>query len=121
MRRSASLRVQCPSVSHPAGFDDKGLRHQGFSHEACGFGTCHWYDKQALICGARTAVQDNYREHLDKDPVPPDCPLASQCHWHLDAIAVGEQACPPRRLGLLCEHQGGEWNTFDMADPEDWK
>lgn len=52
--------------------------------------------------------------------VPPPCPLADSCRWNIDAIAAGKPACGVRMLGLICEHQGGEWNTFEMAPFEEW-
>jgi hypothetical protein len=39
--------------------------------------------------------------------------------WNLTAVARGDVGCVVRRLGMLCEHQGGEWNTFQMAEPDD--
>lgn len=49
----------------------------------------------------------------------PPCALEKTCTWNVDAIERGEPGCVVRRLGLLCEHQGGEWNTWDMMDASD--
>jgi hypothetical protein len=48
------------------------------------------------------------------------CALAERCRWHVDAVSRGLDHCVVRRLGEICEHQGGQWNTFDMAPPEEW-
>lgn len=52
----------------------------------------------------------------------PECPSAAQCRWNIDALKRGEPGCFVRRLGVLCEHQGGElavFNTFMGADVDD--
>jgi hypothetical protein len=102
------LPIVCPSV---------GTLTEFFT-EPCKRGACFgWVDGG---CGEAAHLRDVYQKHLDKDPLPPPCPIKDTCRWHLDAVARGENACPPRRLGMLCEHQGGEWNTFQMAEPEEW-
>jgi len=101
--------IQCPSV---------GAGSLSLSHEACDGSACAWWEDG---CGARVLTENQYSAFLDKKPLAPDCPIASMCRWHVEAVASGLQACLVRRLGMLCEHQGGEWNTFEMAAPEEWE
>jgi len=54
-----------------------------------------------------------------RDAALPACPIADRCAWDVGARDRGEPGCTVRRLGMLCEHQGGEWSTWMMADPDD--
>jgi hypothetical protein len=99
--------LQCPSV-------ERGVAE--FYHEPCMTDACTWWKGH---CTARLEVLDTYKEHFEA--LAPPCRLAPACRWHVEALAAGEPGCPPRRLGMLCEHQGGEWNTFEMAPPEEWR
>lgn len=64
---------------------------------------------------------NRYAPHVALRPSDLACPKADACRWNQDAIAAGVKQCLPGRLGMLCEHVGGEWNnTFDMAEPSEW-
>lgn len=106
------LKVLCPSVTGPG---------CTLATRVCVLTACSWWKNNECHAGPDTAQL--YAKFLDREPLPPlsACAIAFQCRWHLDALKRGEIACPPRRLGMLCEHQGGEWNTFEIAPPEDWE
>jgi hypothetical protein len=106
MRRLPIL--QCPSVGD----------HLRFYSEPCTRGACsNWREGQ---CTAVTETEEAYSVVMDQYPDPGECPMASQCRWHVQAVENGQTKCLVRRLGELCEHQGGEWNTFAMAPAEEW-
>lgn len=87
-----------------------------FRHEDCTGSRCAWWENNK--CGARTLTEAQFAEHMKEEP--PACELAPKCRWNVEALAEGRVACAVRLMGMLCEHQGGEWNTFAMADPEEW-
>jgi hypothetical protein len=99
--------IQCPSVDQAMTF-----KHEPCTREACTFWKGH--------CTAATDTEEAYAAVLDRDPDPGDCPLAPSCRWHVQAVQHGQTKCVVRRLGMICEHQGGDWNTFEMAEPEEW-
>lgn len=103
---SRHLPLVCPS--------NEGPKSLGLTSEPCTRAACTWW-KDGCTAGAQT-TKDYARWFKGELPA---CPIAEQCTWNVDAVKRGEPGCAPRRLGLLCEHQGGEWNTFDMADPDD--
>lgn len=107
------LRVLCPSVQDPS------RPNSYFTTAPCEGRTCSFWKKGG--CSAGAEIRDSYERHLDKE-VLPDCPKADAavCRWHADAVERGEPACPVRRLGMVCEHAGGEWVTWDMVGPDDW-
>jgi hypothetical protein len=96
-----------------------------FASEPCSGAACHWVVKNRCTAVAETA--DEFRRHYTPPTLAlPTCDVANRCRWNIDAIINGDRACPPRSLGLLCEHQANAtnatiaiWNTFDMADPDD--
>lgn len=98
--------IQCPSVGSVS----------TFTHEDCTGPNCTWWENG---CSARTLTEGQYAKHMVL--LGPECPLASRCRWHVEAVVEGKPACAIRRLGMLCEHQGGVWNTFEMADPDEWE
>lgn len=100
--------IQCPSVSDGS---------NKFSHEACNREACVQWEG---FCTAATETEQAYAKLLDQYPDPGECPMAPRCRWHLQAVEHGQTKCLVRRLGEICEHQGGDWVTFDMAPPEDW-
>lgn len=99
------VALQCPSVG------DESL----FEHTDCSGKACSWWKNG---CSARVETEEAYLVH--ETVLAPECPLALRCRWHTDAVAEGKTGCVVRRLGMLCEHQGGEWNTFQMAPPDEW-
>ena len=105
MARRLPITIQCPSVSES--FE--------LAHEPCSGAACSWWENG---CSARRTVESEYLQH--ETTLAPECPLAPRCRWHLDALAGGQVGCVVRRLGMLCEHQGGEWNTFEMAPASEW-
>jgi hypothetical protein len=96
----------CPSVSDGAAT---------FTTSKCERSACIWWKNG---CSAQKTERKRYAV-VPPQPVAPPCPKAAHCRWHNDAAKLG-LPCLPRSLGMLCEHAGGEWNTFDMADPKDW-
>lgn len=100
--------IQCPSLE-----DDMVFKHENCTQKACAL----WDDGR---CTAADDTQEAYAALLDRFPDPGACPLAERCRWHLQAVEQGDSKCLVRRLGELCEHQGGEWNTFEMAPPDEW-
>ena len=109
------LKLICPSNED----DNHKLVTSGCSRGACAF----WGVAGPGIegCTAGLDLRDAFQQWLrpDRDAKMPECPLAGSCTWNVNAVARGEPGCVPRRLGLICEHQGGEWNTFQMADPDE--
>jgi len=81
--------------------------------------SCTYWKKSA--CSARLEIREDAARLLAV-PVPeiPRCPIAATCRWDVEAKRDGHRACEVRLLGMLCEHQGGEWNTFDMAPFDEW-
>lgn len=100
------LKVFCPSVADGT----------TFTTEPCQREACIWWKNGG--CSAQKTERKRYAI-VPPQPTAPPCPKAKACRWHLDAQKLGKP-CLPRSLGMLCEHAGGEWNTFDMADPKDW-
>lgn len=100
------MSIQCPSVCEGA----------TFTREPCRMSACSWWKDG---CTAQETERKRYAVVPPQPPAPP-CPIAAQCRWHLDAAKNG-LLCLPRSVGTLCEHVGGEWNTFDMADPSEWR
>ncbi len=95
---------------------------KGFHMKPCEEAPCAWWAEGA--CSASLDLEKDYEHRmlpLRTDRTMPPCKRTEQCRWHIEAVNRGHMACPPRRLGEVCEHQGGEWNTFDMmpADDED--
>ncbi len=99
--------IQCPSVDND----------MVFTHEPCTGRACTLW---AGACSAANDTARTYKALLDHYPDPGECPLAANCRWHIQAVTQGQTKCLVRRLGELCEHQGGLWSTFDMAPPEEW-
>lgn len=111
------LPVICPSN---LGGDD------GFTlyTTPCEGRSCIWWGRQStgqIGCTAGEREAKPYKQWFTtiRDANLPACPAAKHCRWNTDAVNRGEPGCAPRRLGLICEHQGGVWNTFDMADFDD--
>ncbi len=101
--------MQCPSVSTGAAV---------FTHEPCTAAKCSgWKNGQ---CQERIDSFAGAAHQLTQRAAIPLCPLAGVCRWNQDALREGLPACEVRQLGMVCEHQGGEWNTFLMAPWEDW-
>jgi hypothetical protein len=92
-----------------------------FYIEPCAGRACHEYDRKREACRAGTETAEIFSRWFTKerDAALPTCPAAEQCAWNVAALKIGTPGCVPRRLGMICEHQGGEWNTFEMADPDD--
>ena len=101
------LAIQCPSVGAVS----------SFTHSDCNGSRCEWWEHGK--CGARILTERQFAEKMKA--LPPPCGLASSCRWDIEALAEGRAACAVRLMGMICEHQGGEWNTFNMADPMDWE
>jgi hypothetical protein len=94
---------------------------QQFHHEKCTRKACfYWKNNQ---CSAGNELMDwheeegNFANRTNKKL--PNCPISSVCTWNVSAVARGEPGCVVRRLGLLCEHQGGDWATWEVALPDD--
>jgi len=105
------LPVLCASIL--ASFE------QGLQTGPCEGKTCVFWQSASGECGAGTGMADDYRRWFKPDSEIPSCPIADRCRWNIGAVNRGEPACGVRRLGMLCEHQGGDWNTFEMASPDD--
>jgi hypothetical protein len=108
MRR---LVLLCPSV-------EDFSRRQPFTTAPCEESRCTFW---ACGCTAGLEIAELYAVHLDKHPLP-DCHKArpNVCRWHSDAMNRKDPGCPVRRLGMVCAHAGGEWETFQMVPPEEW-
>jgi hypothetical protein len=103
-------------ASNEGGMDAQG-NPIGFHTTPCEGKSCYWHQDGA--CSAGAAVTRDYGKWVKPETVLPSCPLADRCAWNVEAVKRGEPACGVRRLGMICEHQGGDWNTFQMADPND--
>jgi hypothetical protein len=80
---------------------------------------CTWWKEGH--CTARTETFLGGEKVLAKPvAILPHCALAATCRWQDDARKEGKPGCEVRMLGMVCEHQGGEWNTFLMAPWEEW-
>lgn len=101
--------IFCPSSQKPGSFE--------LVKEPCTNVQCVWWKTG---CSASLEVQEQYSQFLDRDPMP-NCPDQEDCRWHQDAVKRGDPGCTVRRLGMVCEHAGGEWNTFEIGLPEDWE
>ena len=103
--------IQCPS-------SEVKVEKVGyvFIHEDCSGSKCGWWSNG---CDARRITEQDFMRF--EEALAPECPLASKCRWHVEAVAEGKKGCPVRRLGMLCGHQGGDWNTFEMMSPEEWE
>jgi hypothetical protein len=102
-------KTLCPSVQ----------KVMELTTEPCTMGACTWW--KGNRCTARKETFEDAAKLLAKPVIViPPCPIASDCRWNQDAVKEGKRACEVRLLGMLCEHQGGEWNTFDMAPFDEW-
>jgi hypothetical protein len=102
-----SFTILCPSIENEVGH---------FGTEPCNSTACSWWKKG---CTAEGTVLKIYGAHIQPLPASP-CPIQSQCRWFLEATRRGHISCGVQQLGMICEHQGGEWNTFEMAPPDEW-
>lgn len=96
MRRS--LPVLCPSVGDLVHMETRPCTAQA----------CDWWKDG---CTAQDSVRVAFAEYAVKQSVAtkvPVCPLEKTCRWALDAGG----ACAPKSFGTLCQHQGGEYNTW---------
>jgi hypothetical protein len=95
----------------------------GFHTAPCSGKACGWWSKVTNRCtaGEELSSEELYGRWFtaERDAKMPPCPIADRCTWNVDAIKRGEPGCGVRRLGLVCEHQGGEWRTWDMAEADD--
>lgn len=94
------MGLRCPSVGTQA----------AMVHEPCQGAACSWWESE---CKAQESVAPLLK--ISRKP-PRPCNLAPRCRWHFDATQRGETACAVRRSGDLCEHQGGEYNTFHLEE-----
>jgi hypothetical protein len=90
-----------------------------FYTEPCSRGRCYAYENGACTAGTETAEVFEKWFTPTRDANLPSCPISKSCMWDITAVTRGEVGCVVRRLGMLCEHQGGEWNTWQMAEPDD--
>lgn len=104
------LPLFCPSN------DDPG-REKRFHVRACEGASCCLYGETGCTAGADTT--ETFKVAFISGDLPA-CPLEERCAWNVEARARGEAGCAPRSIGMICEHQGGEWNTFEMVPPEEW-
>lgn len=88
------MRVQCPSV------ESSGV----LTHEPCTRDACTWWKKRC------TAV-DTVPLGLKSKRL--ECSLSKSCRWSKQST---NGICPPMTHGTLCEHQGGDFNTFDFEE-----
>lgn len=89
------MSIQCPSVGSVA----------MLTHEPCARAACSWWSDR---CTAADTIPVG-RLHRRKR-----CGLAKECRWSLQAQ---DGICPPMKLGEICEHQGGTFNTFMFEEP----
>lgn len=89
------MKVQCPSVS---------IGVSTFTHEPCTMNKCVWWDGR---CSAADTVPVGRLRRRKR------CGLVMSCRWMLQAK---DGLCPPMRLGEICEHQGGTFNTFMLEE-----
>ena len=92
------MKVQCPSVS---------IGVSTFVHEPCVEKRCSWWDGRCTAA-VTIPVGDLLRKR--------HCRLATRCRWMLQAL---DGVCPPMKLGEICEHQGGTFNTFFLEADAD--
>lgn len=85
------MKVQCPSVEIP---------EVGFVHEPCTMRQCVWWEDR---CTAADTIPVGNLTRRKR------CALAKSCRWMQQAT---DGLCPPMKLGEVCEHQGGTYNTF---------
>jgi hypothetical protein len=90
------MKPQCPSVVEGAGV---------FTHEDCQTTQCYWWEKR---CTAVDTIPVATLMHNRQRKKRLDCALASHCRWMLQSI---DGLCPPMKMGEVCEHQGGTYNT----------
>lgn len=84
------MSVQCPSVGSAS----------MFTHEPCARAACTWWDDR---CTAADTIPVGRLRRRKR------CGLAKECRW---ALQASDGVCPPMKLGEICEHQGGTFNTF---------
>lgn len=102
------MSFHCPSVSTGASV---------FTHEPCSMKACTYWKGR---CTARLDIREDAAKLAKPVKRIPKCALADICRWNMEAKRDGHMACEVRLLGMVCEHQGGEWNTFEMAPYEEW-
>jgi len=90
------MKLQCPSV-----MDGSVI----FTHEDCQPATCTWWRKRCTAADTVPVVA-LMRGRLRKKRLV--CALASRCRWMAQAT---DGLCPPMKMGEICEHQGGTYNT----------
>jgi hypothetical protein len=91
--RRLLVKIQCPSVAIGAAM---------FTHEPCTSRACTWWDKEKDLCSAASTIPVGRLKRRKK------CDLAPVCRW---ALQSPNGVCPPMKLGEVCEHQGGTFNT----------
>lgn len=91
------MKIQCPSVA---------IGVSVFTHEPCSSRACTWWDRVSDRCEAADTVP------VGKLRRRKPCTLAAHCRWALQGGGI----CPPMKLGEICEHQGGTFNTFDLPE-----
>ncbi|HET9063755.1 MAG TPA: hypothetical protein VFO62_10740 [Candidatus Binatia bacterium] len=85
-----SEAIHCPSIGSVT----------EFTHEPCARAGCSWWSDRCTA--ADTIPVGRLRRRKP-------CGLATRCRW---ALQVADGVCPPMKLGEICEHQGGAFNTF---------
>lgn len=90
------MKSQCPSV-----VDGVSV----FLHEDCETTTCAWWAKRCTAADT-IPVSELMRGRLRKKRLA--CALAPRCRWMQQAV---DGLCPPMKMGEICEHQGGTFNT----------
>jgi hypothetical protein len=92
-----------------------------FYTEPCQRAACHYWSKEQRACTAGQGTAEVFSRWFTpaRDVALPACPIEPTCAWNVAAVQAGDPGCVVRRLGMLCEHQGGDWNTFDVAEPDD--
>lgn len=96
--------VQCPSVQCPSVGSAMAM-----THEPCVRAACTWWEGAADRCSAADTIPVGRLRRRRT------CDLASTCRWMLQSA---DGLCPPMRLGEICEHQGGTFNTFMLEEGE---
>lgn len=90
------MKPQCPSVVVGASV---------FTHENCQTKGCPWWQKRCTAADT-IPVAELMRNRPRKRRLA--CALAPRCRWMLQAL---DGLCPPMKMGEICEHQGGTYNT----------
>lgn len=90
------MKPQCPSVMEGAAI---------FTHEDCQPRVCTWWAKRCTAADT-IPVAELMRGRPRKRKL--NCALAPRCRWMLQAT---DGLCPPMKMGEICEHQGGTYNT----------